>query len=248
MFTLNPPVAELKRNELQLVYKLTSPGFDVEGDVRRVLGQVNQYLQSLRSSAEVFKAELHQLVHNLIEPQRHERGTHAEIVANLKIPVKQAPAQQEPLPHAPPHKNHEHKPAQEWDVFISHASEGKVDIATPLAEALRKLGLRVWYDDFSLRVGDSLFESINRGLAQSRYGVVILSGHFFGKHWPQQELNGLATREANEKKVVLPVWHGVNVAEVRGYSPILADRVAVQTKDGLSHVVEKIIEVVGTSG
>jgi hypothetical protein len=247
MFTSNPPVGEIKGNELQLVYRLTNPGFDIEGEVRRTLGQINQYLQSLRGSAEVFKGELQQLVHNMIEQRKRERGTHAAIIAGLKIPVKEAPVpreQQAPLPRSAKNKR-EPKPLEEWDVFISHASEDKVAIATPLAEALREHGLRVWYDDFSLRVGDSLFENINRGLARSRYGVVILSGYFFGKHWPQQELNGLATREVEGKRVILPVWHGVGAAEVRSYSPILADRVAVQTKDGLSQVVAKIIEAIG---
>ena len=247
MFTLNPPVGRIEDTELKLVYKLTTPGFDVEADVRRTLGQINQYLQSLRGSAEVFKAELQTLVNNMIEQRRRERVAHGAIVAGLKIPVKQFPVSRErpvPLPGSTPQNTSEHKPAEEWDVFISHASEDKVAIATPLAEALRDHGLRIWYDDFSLRVGDSLFESINRGLARSRYGIVILSGYFFEKHWPQQELNGLATREVDGKKVILPVWHGVGVAEVRGYSPILADRVAVQTKDGLSHVVAKIIDAV----
>jgi len=133
-------------------------------------------------------------------------------------------------------------------VFISHASEDKDAIATPLAEALRAKGLRVWYDDFSLKIGDSLRQSIDRGLARSRFGVVILSGHFFQKHWPQQELNGLATREVNGEKVILPVWHGVGFVEVRNNSVTLADRLAVQTKDGLAHVVDKIMEVIGNPG
>ena len=90
----------------------------------------------------------------------------------------------------------------------------------------------------------SLRQSIDRGLARSRFGVVILSARFFEKHWPQQELNGLATREVNGEKVILPVWHGVGFSEVRNYSPTL-DRIAVQTKDRLAHVVQKIVEVVG---
>jgi hypothetical protein len=80
------------------------------------------------------------------------------------------------------------------DPGIRHASEDKDAIATPLAEALRAKGLRVWYDDFALKMGDSLRQSIDRGLAHSRFGVVILSGYFFQKHWPQQELNGLDPR------------------------------------------------------
>lgn len=129
----------------------------------------------------------------------------------------------------------------EWDVFISHASEDKDAIARPLAQALQARGLRVWYDEFSLTVGDSLRESIDYGLAHSEFGVVILSEHFFEKHWPTQELNGLATREVNGKKVILPVWHGVGFEQVRQYSPTLANRVAVTTEQGVGHVVEQLL-------
>ena len=45
---------------------------------------------------------------------------------------------------------------KEYDVFISHASEDKEEVARPLAEALRKNGLSVWYDEFELKIGDSL--------------------------------------------------------------------------------------------
>ena len=163
----------------------------------------------------------------------------SQIVAGLKIPIRQAPppAAASSVTSSAPAKKQE----EEWEVFISHASEDKEAIATPLAEALQANGLRVWYDDFSLRLGDSLRQSIDRGLARSRFGVVILSARFFEKHWPQQELNGLATREVNGEKVVLPVWHGVGFSKVRNYSPMLADRIAVQTKDGLALVVQRIV-------
>jgi hypothetical protein len=108
---------------------------------------------------------------------------------------------------------------EEWDVFISHATEDKAAIARPLAEALRAKGLRVWYDEFSLTVGDGLRKKIDEGLAKSRFGVVVLSKRFFEKHWPEQELNGLATREVDGKKVILPVWHEVGFKDVREYSP-----------------------------
>lgn len=87
-------------------------------------------------------------------------------------------------------------------------------------------------------------DSINRGLANSRYGVVILSKHFFDKHWPTQELNGLVTRESQGRKVILPIWHKVSKEQVARYSPILADRVAASTDRGLEYVVEQIMNVV----
>lgn len=210
----------------------------------RTIGQVKQYLQSMQGSAEQLKNDIQQLVNALIAKRKQERGTHAQILAGLKIPVRQAA----PVPAVTlnvARKADGTKPEEEWDVFISHASEDKDAIAMPLAEALRAKGLRVWYDDFALKMGDSLRQSIDRGLAHSRFGVVILSGYFFQKHWPQQELNGLVTRE-DSGKVILPVWHGVGFAEVRSYSPMLADRKATHSKDGLARIVDMILEVVAS--
>ena len=67
---------------------------------------------------------------------------------------------------------------KEWDIFISHASEDKTKVARPLAEALRKAGVRVWLDEHQLKVGDSLSEKIDEGLSHSRFGAVILSPAF----------------------------------------------------------------------
>src|SRR5215470_3540674 len=96
---------------------------------------------------------------------------------------------------------------RKWDVFISHATEDKDEVARPLAESLKDEGLEVWYDEFTLKLGMSLRQTIDRGLARSRFGVVILSPNFFKKHWPENELNGLATRESKRRQLILPVWH-----------------------------------------
>jgi hypothetical protein len=130
-----------------------------------------------------------------------------------------------------------------WDVFICHASEDKDDIARPLANALSKRGLPVWYDEFSLRLGDSLRRSIDHGIARSRYGIVILSPAFFAKEWPQRELDGLVTREIQEGKMILPVWHHVSSSEIARFSPSLADKVGISTSRGLDAVVTEVLRV-----
>jgi hypothetical protein len=117
-----------------------------------------------------------------------------------------------------------------YDAFISHASEDKAGLVKPLAIALAKLGYRIWYDEFELRVGDSLRQSIDRGLVNSRFGIVVLSPAFFAKNWPQYELNGLTAREMEGHKVILPIWHSVDRADVLAYSPPLADKVALSTR------------------
>jgi len=87
-----------------------------------------------------------------------------------------------------------------YDAFISHASEDKDSIVRPLAKLLSNLGFNIWYDEFELRVGDSLRQSIDQGLVNSNYGIVILSKAFFSKNWPQYELNSLTAREIEGKK------------------------------------------------
>lgn len=65
--------------------------------------------------------------------------------------------------------------AEGFDVFISHASEDKDSIVRSLATELTNQGLKVWYDEFTLRIGDSLRQKIDKGLAKSRVGLVVLS-------------------------------------------------------------------------
>lgn len=132
-----------------------------------------------------------------------------------------------------------------WDVFISHAHEDKADIASPLAKRLRENGLRVWIDETELTVGDSLRQKIDEGLSQSRFGIVILSESFFAKKWPQSELNALWSRENSTTKVVLPVWHKINREVVAAISPLLADKMAISTDNGLDAVVDAILKAAG---
>jgi TIR domain len=134
-----------------------------------------------------------------------------------------------------------------WDVFISHASEDKFDVAKPLADTLTRMGLRVWYDEFALQLGDRLRQSIDRGLALSRFGIVILSESFFAKNWTQAELDGLTAKEADGIKVILPVWHGLTRADVAKRSPMLADRIAANTSQGINFVAQQVLSVVQQS-
>jgi Protein kinase domain/TIR domain len=136
---------------------------------------------------------------------------------------------------------------EQWDVFISHASEDKERVARPLAGLLKAAGLRVWIDENELRLGDSLRLEIDHGLVSSRYGVVVLSPAFFAKEWPQRELDGLSALGSGSDKVILPVWHGVDQKTVAKHSPMLADKIAVSTDRGLDQVALAIISVVSGS-
>ncbi|MEM6452256.1 MAG: DUF1883 domain-containing protein [Cyanobacteria bacterium P01_D01_bin.105] len=126
---------------------------------------------------------------------------------------------------------------REYDVFISHASEDKEGIVRPLANALKDEGLRVWYDEFELKIGDSLRRKIDRGLATSRVGLVVLSQSFISKGWTNYELDGIVTRTITGEQILLPIWHKISKQEVINFSPSIADKVARSTA---THTVEEI--------
>lgn len=127
-----------------------------------------------------------------------------------------------------------------YDVFISHASEDKAEVARPLSYELQRLGLKVWLDEFELTLGDSLRRSIERGLTASRFGVVVLSPAFFSKEWPRRELDGLFARETGSGKVILPVWHNLSHHDIVQRAPMLADKIAVSTAQGIPRVALEI--------
>jgi hypothetical protein len=126
-------------------------------------------------------------------------------------------------------------------IFISHASEDKVDLARPLAKLLQAEGFEVWYDEFQLKIGDSLIESIDRGLATCDFAIIILSHNFFSKNWTRRELSGLAIREIHsDNKILLPIWHNVTLTDVINFSPPLADRFAINSTIGLEAIINNV--------
>ena len=131
------------------------------------------------------------------------------------------------------------------DFFISHASEDKDGFVRDLAKALLSKGASVWYDEISLEVGDSLRRSIDIGLANSQFGIVVLSESFFHKEWPAKELDGLFALENQGNKRILPIWHKVSRDEVACYSPMLADKVAFNTSvSSANEIADKLLGLI----
>ncbi|NBI06107.1 TIR domain-containing protein [Senegalia massiliensis] len=117
-----------------------------------------------------------------------------------------------------------------YDVFISHASEDKEDLVRELAETLiDKHNIKVWYDEFSIKWGDSLRKSIDKGLQSSKFGIVIISKDFIKKGWTNYELDGLFQKEMTYGKTILPIWHKITKNEVQEFSPSLAGKKALST-------------------
>ena len=144
-----------------------------------------------------------------------------------------------------PFKNTEDGAVIEYDVFISHASEDKDAVVRPLANALVQHGLRVWYDEFELKIGDSLRRKIDKGLANSRFGIVVLSRDFIKKGWTNYELDGIISKAVSGEQVMLPIWHEITKQEIIAYSPSLADKVARNTSSyTIDEIANEIAELI----
>lgn len=138
------------------------------------------------------------------------------------------------------------EPVPDHDVFLSHASEDKDDIARPLKEALEARGLTVWFDEIRIKVGQSIRQEIEKGIAHARFGVVILSPDFFAKQWTQAELDALFSKNmATGENLVLPIWHRVTKDQVQAQSPLLAGILALNTSlmtvDEISDAIRDVV-------
>ena len=137
------------------------------------------------------------------------------------------------------------KDEYQYDVFISHASEDKDDVARPLAVRLRDLGLRVWYDEFELRIGDSLVAKLNAGINASRFGILVLSPSFFAKRWTNHELDMLEHLWVTEDRILFPVWHNITLDEIKAFRIWLANIIGLRTDTyAIKEIAEEIYDVI----
>jgi hypothetical protein len=158
------------------------------------------------------------------------------------IPAALPEIRERPLTEIPSLVRENVPPARElgreiYDVFISHASEDKEELVRSLASSLINQGLTVWYDEMTLRIGDSLRQKIDIGLTNSRVGLVVLSPSFIKKGWTNYELDGIVTRTVSGEQVLLPIWHNITKQQVVDFSPSLADKVARSTA---THTIDEI--------
>lgn len=137
--------------------------------------------------------------------------------------------------------------------FISHDSRDKETVALPIAMGLIGMQCPVWYDEFSLNVGDKLRDSIEKGMKETKKCILILSNNFITNGgWTKTEFDSIFTREiVNKETVILPVWCGVTQKDIYEYSPSLADRMALNWdklgKDDVVHRLHQAIRACSTT-
>lgn len=238
----NSPVpGEVEGDRIVLTHQALELNAEViRRDFDNRMSRIEDTLRMAGEVAEGWNRQLPELVRTRLEQRRGKLLRDQEVSLGYpqapSTPQSARTAVPPPVAAAP----------QRYDLFLSHASEDKNDIARPLYEALRTRGVTVWFDEAVLELGDSLRRKIDEGLRICRFGLVILSPNFFAKQWPQRELDGLVAREtASGEKAILPVWHRLERDAVLQYSGTLADRVAAKSSDGLPAIVAKILRVLG---
>ena len=177
------------------------------------------------------------------------RGLSGRVQTSVRVlPTALPEIKQRPLSSIPSliHENTEDgEGTREYDVFISHASEDKDEVVRPLANALKNRGVVVWYDEFEMKIGDSLRRKIDKGLANSKFGIVVISRDFIKKGWTNYELDGIITRSVSGEQVMLPIWHNITKQEVVSFSPSLADKVARNTSvNTIDEIADEIAELI----
>ena len=139
--------------------------------------------------------------------------------------------------------------------FISHDSRDKDLIAKNIANGLNARLCTTWYDEYSLKVGQSLRESIEKGIKEAKKCILVITPNFLSNPgWTKKEFDSIFTREMifNEN-LLLPVWFNVSKTSVYEYSPSLADKFALtwpdpskNSQDDYKKEVEKLISKLHT--
>ena len=131
-------------------------------------------------------------------------------------------------------------PGKLYDVFLSHASEDKPYVRQ-VAERLKAAGLAVYLDENEMVAGRSLRAQLDYAILNSRLGVLFISPNFILKRWPREEFDALFTLEDGDQTRILPVWLNVSMTDVRGFSPMLAARFALQAMPDANATAAQIV-------
>ncbi len=122
------------------------------------------------------------------------------------------------------------------DVFLCHAWDDRKGAAKELHDLLESKGVSVWFSEKDVLLGSSLLREIDKGLAKSRVGIVLVTPSFLkrikGEGIADKELSALLARD-----LLVPIIHNTTFEDLREVSPLLGSR------SGLSTIEESMVDV-----
>jgi hypothetical protein len=130
------------------------------------------------------------------------------------------------------------------DVFLCHAWDDRQGAAKELHDLLEAAGVKVWFSEKDLGLGVPMMRAIDRGLANSKVGLVLVTPALLAR-LPKESVadKELSTLLAGNRLV--PIVHNTTYGALRDVSPMLASRTGLDTaEDSMSEVAAKIAELV----
>jgi|SRR5664280_1314770 len=130
------------------------------------------------------------------------------------------------------------------DVFLCHAWDDRKGAAKELHDLLEARGVSVWFSEKDVLLGSSLLREIDKGLAKSRVGIVLVTpallSRLAGEGIADKELSALLARD-----LLVPIVHNTTYEELREVSPLLGSRSGLSTaEEPMADVAAKIAELV----
>lgn len=134
-----------------------------------------------------------------------------------------------------------------YSIFVSHASDDKINYVNELVDEIKSLGITVFYDNDAISWGDNLKEKIDEGLKNCQLAVIVISPYYFGREWTEYEIQTLLTRQnAEKKKLIMPILHNISKEDLVKHYPLLKDVVfkhsKSQSKKQLAQDLKKELE------
>lgn len=130
------------------------------------------------------------------------------------------------------------------DVFLCHAWDDRKDSAKELHDQLESKGVTVWFSEKDVLLGSSLLREIDKGLAKSRVGIVLVTPSFLKRVKSEgvadKELSALLARD-----LLVPIVHNTTFEELREVSPLLGSRSGLSTsEESMVCLSDKLAELV----
>lgn len=129
------------------------------------------------------------------------------------------------------------------DIFLCHAWDDRKGIAKELHDFLESKGVSVWFSEKDVLLGSPLLREIDKGLAKSRVGIVLVTPSFLerikGEGIADKELSALLARD-----LLVPIVHNTTFENLREVSPLLGSRSGLSTiEDSLEIIADKLAEL-----
>jgi hypothetical protein len=130
------------------------------------------------------------------------------------------------------------------DVFLCHAWDDRKGAAKELHDLLESRGVSVWFSEKDVLLGSSLLREIDKGLAKSRIGIVLVTpallSRLAGEGIADKELSALLARD-----LLVPIVHNTTYEDLREVSPLLGSRSGLSTaEEPMTDVAAKLAELV----